>query len=162
MSLTSCDKIAQIKAKAKDLAGVKASSAVNKVTESEAKKIINSESRLVMVKYYLDTCEVCGTMAPVLDRLAKGNAERFRVIKVDASVESAWVQELNIKGVPAFHLYDDGELVDQSIGSIPETDIQKKIDYYSLSPAERLKQRKPEPSIQSLPKNWLPAGVSRG
>lgn len=97
----------------------------------------------------------------MLERLAKTNAEIARVIKVDAEAEAEWVTEKGVKGVPSFHFYNDGELVHEVVGSIPESDFQNKIEYYSLSAKEREGKSGPEKSIQALPKDWLPSGVSR-
>ena len=97
----------------------------------------------------------------MLERLAKTNAEIARVIKVDAEAENEWAKEKGVKGVPVFHFYNDGELVHEVMGSIPESDFQKKIEYYALSSKEREGKSGPEESIQALPKDWLPPGVSR-
>lgn len=161
-ALTSCDKVSGFVAEAKRLAGIKASSDIDVVTEAEAKDVIDDESRLVVVEYYMEDSTPCQVIAPVLDGLAVKNAELVRIVKVDADKEKAWAQEQGVKGVPAFQFYKDGELVDNFVGSIPKGDFQKKIEYYSLSEESREGKAAPERSIQPLPKDWLPPGVSKG
>lgn len=55
IALTSCDKATDVLSKVKDIAGIKASADIDQVTEKEGKKVIESESRLVVVEYYMDT-----------------------------------------------------------------------------------------------------------
>lgn len=97
----------------------------------------------------------------MLERLAVANAEIARVVKVDVTVESSWAQEQKIQGVPAFQLYNDGELVHEFVGTLGESDFQKKIEFYALSSEDREEKGAPEKSIQAMPKDWLPPGISR-
>jgi len=67
----------------------------------------------------------------VLERLAEKNAQKVRIIKVNAVKHSSWASEEHVRGVPAFRLYRGGTLVERFVGAYPEKQIQGKIDKYA-------------------------------
>lgn len=109
----------------------------------------------------------------MLEQLAESNADKVRIIKVNAEDYGKWAMDQNVRGVPAFRLYSGGMLVDQFAGAYPEPMLQGKIDKYaevlsgaraSKKPGEEGEEGEegppPEPAIRPMPKNWLPPGVS--
>jgi len=141
------------------------------VNETDGKAIIMSERRLVVVEFYSDTWAPCRKIAPVLGRLAEKNSEIVRIIKVDATKNQKWATSENVRGIPAFRLYNGGMLVDQFAGAYPENILQGKIDKYStlkfsepqVTPGEEGKDAPPkEPTVRPMPTDWLPPGVTSG
>ena len=106
----------------------------------------------------------------MLERLAEKNAQKVRIIKVNAVKHSSWASEEHVRGVPAFRLYRGGTLVERFVGAYPEKQIQGKIDKYapvfdgsssgSKAHGDNGKNSK-EPTVQPMPKGWMPAGVTR-
>jgi len=105
----------------------------------------------------------------VLDRLAKKNAEKVRIIKVDATKNQKWAQKENVRAVPSFRLYRGGMEVDRFDGAYPQKEMQSKIDKYAMvlsTPSSTAKKEgedgaaSKQPAIQPMPKNWMPKGVT--
>ncbi|NWK56302.1 thioredoxin family protein [Verrucomicrobiaceae bacterium N1E253] len=108
----------------------------------------------------------------MLERLADKNVEKVRIVKVDANKHRTWAAKENVRGVPAFRLYSGGMLVDQFAGAYPEKIMQQKIDKYAgsltasaASTSSKDKEGKEgdapkEPTVQPMPKDWLPPGVT--
>lgn len=102
----------------------------------------------------------------MLERLAKKNADKVRIVKVDISEHQEWAVEQNVTGVPTFQIYGGGNKLEQFAGGYPENFIQRKIDYH----AENLAlsdgviavggDSGPVRVIQPMPKDWLPPGVT--
>ncbi|MBT7960273.1 MAG: thioredoxin, partial [Akkermansiaceae bacterium] len=44
----------------------------------------------------------------MLERLAKKNADKVRIVKVDISEQQEWAVEQNVTGVPTFQIYGGG------------------------------------------------------
>jgi len=107
----------------------------------------------------------------VLERLAEKNWEIVRIIKVDATKNQKWAESENVRGIPAFRLYNGGMLVDQFAGAYPENSLQGKIDKYATpkgsepqgTPGKGGKAAPPKPpAIRPMPTDWLPPGVTSG
>ncbi len=162
-TLNSCDKVGDLTSKAKSLVGVNSSSDIVVVNEVEGKELIEKESRLLVIEYYLEGSEPCQAFDPALTRLAVANANKAKVVKVNVNEENdrAWAKRQGLKGVPVFQFYNDGKLVHQITGVISETDFQSKMEFYALSEKAREEKGEPVQSIKSMPKNWLPPGISR-
>jgi len=110
----------------------------------------------------------------VLERLAETNSEKVKIIKVDVTKEREWATQEKIRGVPTFQFYRGGKKITQFSGAPPEAVLQQKIDKYSSSKKPNNGQvasdeadstaesgEKVQPVIQRMPKDWLPAGVTR-
>lgn len=105
----------------------------------------------------------------MLGRLAEKNADKVRIIKVDATKNQKWAVQENVRGIPAFRFYNGGLLVDQFAGAYPENILQGKIDKYAtLKFSEPRKGAEGEgeeappkaPAVRPMPKDWLPPGVT--
>jgi len=100
----------------------------------------------------------------VLERLAKANSDKVRIVKVNANEEREWAMKQRIRGVPTIQFYRGGMKLHEFSGAYPEDQIQQKIDQYaSAGGAARVgEDGKPvEPTIKPMPKDWLPPGVTR-
>lgn len=97
----------------------------------------------------------------MLERLAEANAEKVRIVKVDANKNGEWAAEEKIRSVPTIQFYRKGIKVNEFSGSYPEQVLQEQIDQFSGSgKAKTDKEGNPVvPAIQPMPKEWLPPGV---
>lgn len=100
----------------------------------------------------------------MLERLAEKNADRVRIVKVDVRKDRKWAMEQKVRGIPTFQFYRNGMRVEQFAGAYPESYIQSKIDHYAMTMVNEPKKEgedKSEPTIQPMPQDWLPPGVTR-
>ena len=104
----------------------------------------------------------------MLERLAKKNVDKVRIVKVNVGKHQKWAMKEKVRGVPTFKLYSGGMLMNQFSGAYPEKIMQSKIDQYgsslvsasSTNKEGKEGEAKKEPAIQPMPKNWLPPGVT--
>lgn len=100
----------------------------------------------------------------MLERLAKKNGEKVRVIKVDANENREWAMKERIRGVPTVQFYRGGMKLHEFAGAYPENVIQQKIDQYAMvatTSSAGEEGQAAQPVIKPMPKDWLPPGVSR-
>lgn len=110
----------------------------------------------------------------MLERLAKQNAEKVRIVKVDVSRHQKWAQEQSVRGIPTFQIYAGGSKLEQFSGAYPENFLQQKIDRHSASSASSAPSARADggtggqadapaadTAIKPMPKDWLPPGVTR-
>ena len=100
----------------------------------------------------------------MLERIAGANAEKIRIVKVDANANRDWAVNESLRGVPTLQFYQGGKKIHEFAGAYPEKEIQKKIDLYAVATTVAVGPDgtpAPEPAIRPMPKDWLPPGVSR-
>ena len=82
----------------------------------------------VMVDFWADWCQPCKMIAPIVQQIADEYEGRIKIGKMDIVENSVRPIKLGIQGIPALLIFDGGKPVDQIIGAVPKSIIQKKLD----------------------------------
>lgn len=59
-------------------------------------------------------------VAPTLDKLAKENAGKLLVTKVNTDENPEWAMKFQVQGIPTMLLVADGKVVHRQVGALPE------------------------------------------
>lgn len=70
----------------------------------------------VLVDFWAPWCGPCQMIAPVLHEIAKENAGRFRVAKVNVDDEQELAGRFQIRNIPALLFFSEGKLQHQMAG----------------------------------------------
>jgi len=104
----------------------------NKIDVSDSdfdKQIIEKSKKIpVVVDFWASWCGPCRTLGPVLEDLSKEYKGKFLLAKVNVEENQSKPQEYQVMSIPAVKLFKDGKVVDEFVGSIPESQIKAWLD----------------------------------
>ena len=100
--------------------------------------IENSLKQPVLVDFWADWCEPCKTVMPMLAKLAEEYAGKFILAKVDTEQEKELAAHFSIKSLPTMKLFVKGQIADERIGVIPESEVRAFIDAFITSESDNI------------------------
>ena len=98
----------------------------------------NSMKQPVLVDFWADWCQPCQTLMPMLAKLADEYAGKFILAKVNSDEEKELAAHFGIKSLPTMKLFVQGQMVDERMGVIPESEIRAFIDKHITSATDEL------------------------
>jgi len=92
-------------------------------------KIIEaSKNKPIVVDFWATWCMPCNMLSPVLEKFAKEYNGKFILAKVNVDEARAASQKYGIMSIPCVKLFKDGNVIDEFIGALPESDVKEWID----------------------------------
>ncbi len=87
-----------------------------------------SREKPVLVDFWAPWCGPCRMIGPVLEKLAREQADRWTLVKVNTDVHPEVSGAYDIRGIPAVKLFSEGKVVDEFTGALPEYAIVQWLD----------------------------------
>ena len=97
------------------------------------KDVLNSEAP-VLVDFWAEWCGPCRMMSPTVDAIAEAYAGRVKVGKLNVDENGATSMRYNVRGIPTLLLFKGGKVVEQKVGAVGKTDVQKMLDAHVAAP----------------------------
>ena len=82
---------------------------------------------LVLVDFWASWCAPCKIISPILEQLAREQAGKLKVVKVDVDKNPAVVGEFLVQSIPTLILFKNGQVVDTLVGAMPKTELLRRI-----------------------------------
>jgi thioredoxin 1 len=103
---------------------------LNTLTLSDASfdnDVLNSDVP-VLVDFWAEWCGPCRMMEPTIDAIATDYNGRVRVGKLNVDDNGNIATRYGIRGIPTLLLFKSGRVVEQRVGAVGKTDVQKMLD----------------------------------
>ncbi|MGI8745055.1 MAG: thioredoxin [Bryobacteraceae bacterium] len=91
------------------------------------KDVLNSEVP-VLVDFWAEWCGPCRMMTPTIDAIASDYDGKAKVGKLNVDENGGTAMRYNVRGIPTLLLFKGGKVVEQKVGAIGKTDVQKMLD----------------------------------
>lgn len=90
------------------------------------KDVLGSEVP-VLVDFWAEWCGPCRMMAPTVDAIAKEYSGKVKVGKLNVDDNGSTAMRYNIRGIPTLLLFKGGRVVEQRVGAVGKSEVQKMI-----------------------------------
>jgi thioredoxin 1 len=91
----------------------------------QAEVIDASNTQPVMVDFWADWCRPCHMLSPTVEEIARENAGKLKVVKMNVDENLNSPGKFNIRGIPTLLVFKGGQLADQIVGAVPKEQIVK-------------------------------------
>lgn len=82
----------------------------------------------VLVDFWADWCGPCKMLGPVISAIAEKYDGKLKVGKLNVDESMALAEEYFISSIPAVKFFKGGEVVDESIGFVPQQKLEEIIE----------------------------------
>jgi thioredoxin 1 len=82
----------------------------------------------VLVDFWAEWCGPCRQMGPTIDTIAVEYTGKVKVGKLNVDENGQTAFRYNIRGIPTLLLFKGGKVVEQRVGAVGKSELQKMID----------------------------------
>jgi thioredoxin 1 len=82
----------------------------------------------VLVDFWAEWCGPCRQMTPTIDAIATDYEGKAKIGKLNVDENGQTAMRYQIRGIPALLLFKDGRIVDQRVGAVGKSELQKMLD----------------------------------
>jgi len=103
------------------------------VQDFESEVIQRSHEVPVVVDFWADWCGPCLMFAPVIEAAADRADGKWALVKVNTEAHQEIAERFRIQSLPTLKIFQNGEVVDEKLGALPEPELVKWIAQYAPS-----------------------------
>jgi thioredoxin len=82
----------------------------------------------VLVDFWAPWCGPCKMIAPILDEIAREQAGKVRIAKIDVDQNPALAARYSIRGIPTMILFQNGAVKETIVGLTGKQALIEKLD----------------------------------
>jgi thioredoxin 1 len=100
------------------------------VTDAAFEKVVLKSSLPVIVDFWAPWCGPCRMVAPTLDKIAREQAGKLLVAKVNTDDNPEWAMRYGVQGIPTMLFIANGKVVHSQVGALPEPTLRSVLDQF--------------------------------
>ncbi|MBK8557218.1 MAG: thioredoxin [Lewinellaceae bacterium] len=99
-------------------------------TDASFKTEVLGGQNVTLIDLWAEWCGPCKMMNPVIEQLATDFEGRAVIGKLNVDDNPEVPMEYNVRGIPTFLLFKNGELKEKIVGATTKQALQSKIESY--------------------------------
>jgi thioredoxin 1 len=100
------------------------------VSDAAFEKTVLQSTIPVVVDFWAPWCGPCRMVAPILDKIAKEQAGKLVIAKVNTDEHSEWAMRFGVQGIPTMLFIANGQVVHKQVGALPEPQLKQLVDKF--------------------------------
>ncbi len=101
---------------------------IKHISDASFEADVLKATKPVLVDYWAEWCGPCKMIAPILDEVATGYADKLQVAKMNVDENRDIPAKFGIRGIPTLMLFKDGELSATKVGAMSKAQLTAFID----------------------------------
>ncbi|MBK8967876.1 MAG: thioredoxin [Saprospiraceae bacterium] len=97
-------------------------------TDGNFQQEVLQNDKVTLIDLWAEWCGPCRLMSPVVEELANDYKDRAVVGKLNVDDNPETPMQYNVRGIPTFLLFKNGELKEKIVGAQSKKTLQDKID----------------------------------
>ena len=90
------------------------------VKDAEFENVVLKADLPVIVDFWAPWCGPCKMMAPTLDKIAREQAGKLVVAKVNTDENPDWAMKYGVQGIPTMLFISSGKVIHKQVGAMSE------------------------------------------
>jgi thioredoxin 1 len=87
-----------------------------------------SKTQPVVVDFWAEWCRPCHMLSPTVEEIAKEQAGKVKIVKMNVDENQNASAKYNIRGIPTLLVFKGGQVADQIVGAVPKEQIVKVLE----------------------------------
>ena len=100
------------------------------VNDAAFEKVVLKSTLPVLVDFWAPWCMPCRMVAPVLDKIAKEQAGKLIVAKVNTDENHEWAMKYQVQGIPTMLFVAGGKIVQTQVGAMSESMLRQTVGQF--------------------------------
>ena len=97
------------------------------ITDDSFNQEVLTSPRPVLVEFTADWCPPCRALAPILDEIAREQADRLTVVTLNTDDNPRVAGHFAVMSLPTLILFRDGQPVKKLIGARPKAALMREL-----------------------------------
>ncbi len=97
-----------------------------KITDSNFQELVNTP-QVTVIDLWAEWCGPCRMMGPIVDELANELEGKAQIGKLNVDENPTVPTKYNVRGIPTFLIFKEGQLVDKVVGAVSKPVLEAKI-----------------------------------
>jgi thioredoxin 1 len=100
------------------------------VNDAAFEKTVLQNPLPVIVDFWAPWCGPCKMVAPMLDKIAKEQAGKLIVAKVNTDENPSYATQYGVQGIPTMLFIFGGKIVHRQVGALPERMLRAAVEQF--------------------------------
>jgi thioredoxin 1 len=101
---------------------------IAQVSDADFDQLVLASDRPVLVDFWAEWCVPCHMVSPVVEEIARDNAERMKAVKLNVDDNPRVTAVYNIRSIPTLLLFKGGEVKAEMVGARGKEAILREIE----------------------------------